>query len=224
MLANKYFQQQLTWEQIEEGAHREFVGGMWVEMGRLQMEYMLSVGLKPSHYLLDVGCGALRGGIPLIDYLDTSHYYGVDCNPSLIEAADLELNESYLHHKKPYLAVEEEFNFPRGFNILPDHFDHVLGWSLITHLPPNWVLRLFQQLTGMGGLFDGTQIHLTFFENLRDDPGWAMLGGLTDPYIYSRPELEWIAGLAGLKIVNLISREQFNHPRGQSMVVLKGDK
>ncbi|MGD0673589.1 MAG: hypothetical protein ABSB13_16080 [Candidatus Binatus sp.] len=42
--------------------HRGYVGGKWDALGQLQFEFMLKMGLKPGHVLLDTGCGALRGG------------------------------------------------------------------------------------------------------------------------------------------------------------------
>ena len=50
----------LTAQEVAAGAHRDFVGGMWDEVGALQFEYMQSAGLRPGHRLLDMGCGALR--------------------------------------------------------------------------------------------------------------------------------------------------------------------
>ena len=77
----------LTDEQISAGRHRESVGGAWHEIGRLQHGYLLATGLKPSSYLLDVGCGALRGGVHFVRYLEPGHYYGIDVNESLLRAA-----------------------------------------------------------------------------------------------------------------------------------------
>ena len=52
------------------------VGGMWDEIGRLQFEFLRARGLKADHWLLDIGCGCLRGGIHAIKYLKTGNYYG----------------------------------------------------------------------------------------------------------------------------------------------------
>jgi len=37
--------------------HRDFVGGRWLEVSRLQTDFMIKMGLKPENVLLDVGCG-----------------------------------------------------------------------------------------------------------------------------------------------------------------------
>jgi ubiquinone/menaquinone biosynthesis C-methylase UbiE len=39
-----------------------------------------------QHKLLDIGCGALRGGIHFINYVDAGNHYGLDLNSWLIEA------------------------------------------------------------------------------------------------------------------------------------------
>jgi len=58
--------------------HREYVGGMWEEIGTLQFNFLLSRGLKPESYLLDIGCGSLRLGVKAIPYLERSHYLGIE--------------------------------------------------------------------------------------------------------------------------------------------------
>ena len=69
---------QLTDAEIESRAHRELVGGLWEELGVLQFEFLVKRGLKPHHRLLDVGCGALRGGVHFVRYLDPGCYHGID--------------------------------------------------------------------------------------------------------------------------------------------------
>jgi hypothetical protein len=83
---NQYYERQLTPEEIAAGAHRDLVGGLWDEIGVLQFDFLRQQGLLPQHKLMDIGCGALRCGIPIIRYLDEGNYYGLDINASLIEA------------------------------------------------------------------------------------------------------------------------------------------
>src|SRR3954468_23923578 len=77
----------LSDEDIAQGKHRRHVGGAWEEIGRLQFDYLVSQGLRPHHRLLDVGCGAMRGGVHFAAYLDPGHYFGIDVNDRLLEAA-----------------------------------------------------------------------------------------------------------------------------------------
>ena len=89
--AENEYGRQLTDSEIRSGGHREFVGGMWEEIGSLQFDFLKKSGLTPLHRLVDIGCGCLRGGVYFVPYLEKSHYYGIDINASLIEAGRKEL-------------------------------------------------------------------------------------------------------------------------------------
>jgi SAM-dependent methyltransferase len=64
--------------------HRAVVGGLWEELGRLQLDFLKSRGLRPEHFLIDIGCGSFRAGVKLIPFLEQGHYFGLDLNESLI--------------------------------------------------------------------------------------------------------------------------------------------
>lgn len=75
---------------------------------RFQFEFLTSHGLQPQSRLLDIGCGTLRGGIPLIGYLEVGHYTGVEARAEVLEEARKELAESGLEHKQPTLICAED--------------------------------------------------------------------------------------------------------------------
>src|SRR6476619_314261 len=81
-----YDDRDLIDNEVREGRHRAVIGGMWEEIGALQLGFLVSQGLARSDKLLDIGCGCLRGGVHLVEYLDASNYYGVDINESLLQA------------------------------------------------------------------------------------------------------------------------------------------
>ncbi len=64
------YHRELSIKEIEEKAHRGLVGGLWDELGKLQLDFLTESGLKPSHKLLDIGCGCLRGGVHYVKYLE----------------------------------------------------------------------------------------------------------------------------------------------------------
>lgn len=45
---------------------------------KFQNDFLKSHGLLPHNKFVDIGCGVLRGGLPLIAYLDTGNYVGID--------------------------------------------------------------------------------------------------------------------------------------------------
>jgi SAM-dependent methyltransferase len=68
------------------GWHRLIVGGAtWHEAGERHLAFLREQGLEPSHQVLDLGCGCLRTGVHLLQYLQEGCYVGVDHEASLIE-------------------------------------------------------------------------------------------------------------------------------------------
>jgi len=88
-------------EESQYSARHSLVGpgDLWDVKRRFQLEFLLGAGLKPHHRLLDFGCGTLRGGLPLIEYLDQGNYVGLDVRTETLKEACHELEESGLDQK-----------------------------------------------------------------------------------------------------------------------------
>jgi cyclopropane fatty-acyl-phospholipid synthase-like methyltransferase len=214
------YDQQLTQEQINAGIHRDMVGGMWDEIGRLQFEFLRARGLKPNHRLLDIGCGCLRGGIHAIKYLETGNYYGLDINRSLIEAARREVGLAGLAHKNPHLALSDRFEL----GLFREKFDYLLALSVFTHLFANHIIRCLaevREVLAPDGRFFATfflaphSVHLT---PIVHQPGGVRTDYDRDPFHYSVDEIRAMARLANLSM-EIIG--DWNHPRAQQMVMFR---
>lgn len=86
-----------------------------------QINFLRSRGLEPDNYLLDIGCGVLRGGIPIIQYLAEGHYYGVEVRRDALEEGIQVLHETGLESKRPnLLAIENlsQVNLGRCFDVI----------------------------------------------------------------------------------------------------------
>ena len=59
--------------------------------------------------MLDVGCGPLRGGLPIIGFVGARHYRGVDANASLVAAAHFELARAGLAEATDRVTVLHDF-------------------------------------------------------------------------------------------------------------------
>ena len=72
----------------DEGWHRRAVatGDSWDRGAAAHLAFLRAQGLTPSQHVLDLGCGPLRTGLPLMAFLQPGHYVGVDCEPAMIEA------------------------------------------------------------------------------------------------------------------------------------------
>lgn len=206
---------------VADGQHRDVVGGMWDKIGRLQFDVMQEQGLAPHHKLLDIGCGALRGGIHFVRYLDAGNYFGMDISPSLLEAGyELELDEAD-RAKLPRDNLKSDSDF--DFGIFRTKFDKAIALSVFTHLPFNHIRVCLERLAGVmkpGGIF-----HATFFEIPEDHtsgqprrhtPGDVTTHGTSDPYHYRVSDfahairsLPWTLQYFG----------DFGHARGQYLLM-----
>jgi SAM-dependent methyltransferase len=127
---------------IRKGAHKAQLGGgaaHFAQRGEFQLALLRHLGLERNHRLVDVGCGPLRGGLPLIRFLAPGHYRGVDANASLIEAAHHELGEAGLADVRPRVTRLADF----ALATLTERFDFVLLFSVLNHCTPDERARFF---------------------------------------------------------------------------------
>lgn len=214
------YSKELTSEEIGKKAHREFVGGLWDELGKLQLEFLIKSGLKPNHKLLDIGCGCLRGGLHYLKYLDVGNYYGLDLNESLIEAGKIEVDEAGLSHKKPNLIVDDAFMV----GAFGETFDFMVSVSLFTHLPFNMIVRCLTRVRENllpHGVYYSTYFQAptsAYLEPLRQEPGEIVTHYDSDPFHCSVDELAYLAELAGLEL-SVVG--DWGHPRNQKMAAFR---
>lgn len=131
--------------------HRTFVArgvsDPWaVNDGKDVLELLKRHGLMPGHRLLDFGCGPLRVGRWLIEYLSASRYFGIDPNAWLIEAAKKhEVSARVLKEKRPRFDTNGEFNL----NVFGVKFDYVVISNVLLHAA-DW--QLARIISGMGAV------------------------------------------------------------------------
>ena len=209
----------LTDDEIAAGVHRGKVGPDWVGTGKLQREFLVAQGLVPTSKLLDVGCGALRAGILLAQYLQPGGYYGIDVNESLIRAALVqELPQAGLADRVPAENLRVTDRFECDFGVA---FDFAIANSVFSHLPLNHMrLCLFQlsRVMAVGGRF-----YATFFEVPPSTPFDQKVRQVRrdtwperDPYHYRRADMHWAAETVADWDVRYIG--EWGHGGGQRMM------
>lgn len=104
--------------------------GAWEQKRQYQVAFLRRMGLQSRQTLLDLGCGTLRGGIPLIDYLDAGNYVGVEVRPEVLAEGRLELAESELEVKQPLLVDCDDLSRLS----LGRTFDVVWAFSVLIHM------------------------------------------------------------------------------------------
>lgn len=111
----------------------------WRALQRFQIDFLTKHGLEPHHQLIDIGCGTLRGGIPLIKLLQTGHYTGIEIRQDVLELARNELRLAGLNHKDAKLihttglsslALEHVAEYVWAFDVLIHMDDDALNGCL----------------------------------------------------------------------------------------------
>ena len=195
---------------IRKLGHREYVGGLWDEMGKLQFEFLVAQGLKPADVLVDVGCGSLRGGVHFIKYLEPGNYLGIEKEPELLElgVAD-ELGQDVLASRRPELVASSSFEFER-FSKKPNF---ALAQSLFTHLTPEHITLCMDKLRAFAG--PGSRFFATFFERRGEDVSNPGKDHDHNVFRYSTEQMRAFGEEHGWRFHYI---GDWEHPRGQIMV------
>jgi SAM-dependent methyltransferase len=205
-------------KQIAAGVHRQFVGGVWDTHGQHQFEFMKSVGLRPEHKLLDIGCGCFRAGRYFIDYLDPGNYFGIDANHSLLQTGyDIELSDAQ-RARLPISNLRANDRFAVDFGT---QVDFALAQSVFTHVSLNHIrLCLYRasKVVKPGGSF-----YATFFERGPKTPVDQIIAAdkpkpfYTEKNVfwYYRNDLSWAAKIGPWRVEYI---GDWGHPVHQKMM------
>lgn len=199
-------------KRLQEIGHRQYVGGLWEELGRLQFDFMVGQGLLPDHVLLDIACGSLRAGRHFIPYLNKGNYLGMDKEGELIEnGLRHEILAAVIEEKEPEFVISDQFDFLK-FNVVADY---ALAQSLFTHIPPDAIVLCLKRLKPI--LKEDGRFYATFFII---DQAERHPAGRTghEVFRYTKEEIEAIALESNW---NIEFMGNWNHPRGQEMVIFR---
>jgi SAM-dependent methyltransferase len=204
--------------QSRDDRRADLVGppGCWEMKRQFQIDFLKRFGLEPQHYLLDIGCGVLRGGIPLIEYLEPAHYYGIEVQKKSLEEGEQALVEADLTEKQPNLTwaptmeglnLDRKFDYVWAFAVLHHMYDDILFTAIDfaqRHLAPGGVfyanVNIGERYDGEWQGFPGVKRPLEFYEEEFGKRGFTF----TD--VGSLKELGHVSGRQGdqsrmLKIV-----------------------
>jgi cyclopropane fatty-acyl-phospholipid synthase-like methyltransferase len=188
---------------------QEAVGGMWEEIGRLQLDFLMRNGLQPHHRLLDIGCGALRAGRHFIRYLNDRNYTGLDIPPKAIQYSKELVRDEGLSHKRPKFVLSKNKHLKfRQFT--GETYDYLLAQSVFTHLKPKHIKECFQHI--------GTIMHQSsvFFFTFNEASDFQQTG--VEDFRYPSSFFRQFADKYGFDLID--RSEEFEHPRNQRMAVL----
>ena len=128
----------------------------WLALGQLQFDYLVAHGLRPDHDLLEIGCGNLRAGWRLIEYLDHGRYHGIDISPDVLLDANRTVVSRELQDAEPQLRLVEDLTFGWA---PADRYDVIHAHSVFSHCPLEVIEECFAnvgRLLRADGWFDLT--------------------------------------------------------------------
>lgn len=103
---------------------------LWKLKRDFQIQFLKQMGLQPEDHLVDIGCGTLRGGIPIIRYLEAGHYSGIESRNEALSEGKKELEESGLQSKNPVLIANSDL----GSLNLDRSADYIWAFSVLFHM------------------------------------------------------------------------------------------
>ncbi|WP_088626276.1 cyclopropane-fatty-acyl-phospholipid synthase family protein [Oceanicola sp. 22II-s10i] len=125
--------------------HRTYVGpvAQYDFMGATQFRLLTGLGLREDHRLMDLGCGSLRAGRFLIQYLLPGRYVGVEPNSWLWQAALAdEIGEDILRLKEPLFLSDPDVTSAA----IGGPVDFVVAQSIYSHTGKDLFLRSLKRL------------------------------------------------------------------------------
>ena len=180
---------------------------VWKQARAFQFQFLKEQGLQKTDTFLDIGCGTLRGGIPLIDYLVTGNYYGMDVRDEVLKEGKDEIRTAKLEGKKPNLIAFNHFSeveFDVTFNVM-------FAYSVLIHLEDAIAESCFQFVSKYLAA-DGV-----FFANVNiadyEDGTWVEF-----PIVFRSLEFyNTLAAKNGMKVAVLGSILELGHNTGKKM-------
>lgn len=100
--------------------------------GESNRDFLISKGLTEDSICVDYGCGGLRHGIPLINFLTDGNYYGLDVTDIFYQLAIKEHGSMIQKAKHTFLVISAE-NLSRIRRLKPDY---IISFAVMCHIPP----------------------------------------------------------------------------------------
>jgi cyclopropane fatty-acyl-phospholipid synthase-like methyltransferase len=193
--------------ELRSGARRAALVGspeLWESQRRFQFDFLTSHGLQPEHRLVDIGCGTLRGGIPLIEYLDDGNYTGIEARATVLDEGRKELLDAGLQEKHPVLInASDPANVELGAPV-----DVAWAFMALIHMP-DAIADAYLELLARGLAQDGK-----FYGNVnlgeRPDGSWQGFPVVTRKHEF----YEGLAASHGLEVKDVGVLESLGHKLG----------
>lgn len=167
---------------------------------------LIKNGLREHHFVLDVGCGSLRVGRLLINYLLPERYFGIEPNKEVIRAAikkeiglELEMLKAFA------ICHDADFNL----NYYPVIYDYILAHSIFSHATKAQLEKCIAKAKKV--LHPDGKFLATYIEGPDNEAeSWTYPAGVT----FSYETINHICRINGMKCVKM----KLKHPGNQTWI------
>lgn len=195
------------------------VGGIPGVLGPWQLLLLRRHGLRPHHRLLDLGCGTLRGGLWLMQYLQPGRYTGLDPNPDLLEIGRSLVSAAGLRGQEPTLGGLDLLDSISG-----EHFNFALTQSVLNHLDEPGIAHTIARIARVldrGGVWITTGL----FRRQR----FGVMVGRPHPdrareYLGTTIDHSWWEVALAQHGLSASQDRGARHPRGQDVMIVRADR
>jgi len=178
---------------------------------KIEKDFLIRQGLKPSHNFVDYGCGSLRLGKELIPYLDSGKYHGLDVTDQFFLLGKSLIDPVVWKTKQPSLNVINEKNLKFTSD---KKIDFLMSCAVLYHIPAAELPKYFTNIV-----------------NLLKDEGKAFVDFTYSKKVYKRAMATWsypkklienIAGDAGANVIfhQLNTEESVWYPKDHVILEL----
>lgn len=115
-----------------------------LERAEIAARTLIGLGVSKSDLVVDYGCGTLRIGKTLIDYLEPSHYVGLDIDSRILDSGLAILPPGLAEQKRPILAVISDEVLGRIASMRPRW---IFSKGVLHHVPPADLGEFFGNLS-----------------------------------------------------------------------------
>lgn len=131
------------YRRLSSGRRHQTLGLCPENDGKREFRALLSLGLRPSHTVVDFGCGSLRLGRLLIDHLKSGQYWGLDITEHFIRFGLERWYSARTLPKRAHFAIISPTSLDRAALAEPNL---VLVLGVLHCVPPKYISNLLRQL------------------------------------------------------------------------------
>jgi len=112
------------------------------------LDIMCGHGLAPGHTFVDYGCGSLRLGKAVLDYLQPHDFFGMDVTPKFLELGRQFIGADVEREKQPNLLVISPQSLWQVMQVKPDYIG---SWHVCSKVPTRELPRYFGSIISLMG-------------------------------------------------------------------------